>query len=103
MADKKLRDPLGRSLILHNHTWYGHITKRHPEMRHFRGLVEQAVTSPLDIRFSAADEDIRIYFGAGPRAGIMTAVFATLSGGFIKTAHLVRAAKGAIEWSKPTP
>jgi len=103
MPDRTLCDPLGRSLILHNHTWHGHIIKRHPEMRDHRTLVEQAITDPLEIRFSAADADIRVYFGVGPRLGIMTTVFATLSGGFVKTAHLVKTAKGAIEWSKPTP
>jgi len=103
MSDRTLRDPLGRSIVLHNHTWYGHITKRHPEMKRHRELVEHAITNASEIRISAADPDVRVYFGAGPRAGIMTAVFATLSGGFVKTAHLLKAAKGAIEWSKPIP
>jgi hypothetical protein len=103
MPDKTLRDPLGRGFVLHDHTWYGHIIKRHPEMESHRALVERAVADPLEIRVSAADPDVRVYFGAGARAGIMTAVFATLSGSFVKTAHFVRTAKGAIEWSKPTP
>jgi hypothetical protein len=25
MPDVTLNDPLGRTIILHNHTWYGHI------------------------------------------------------------------------------
>src|SRR3954470_9855349 len=103
MPDTSLVDPLGRIIVLHNHTWYGHITKRHPELRRHRGLVEQAITNPIEIRISVADSQVRIYCGAGPRTGIITTVFATLAGGFVKTAHFLRAAKGEIEWSKPTP
>src|SRR5215208_3758999 len=101
MPDSNLRVPLGRTIVLHNHTWYGHITKRHPEMSRYRELVENAITQAKEIRISAADPDVRVYFGDGPRPGIMTAVFATLSGGFVKTAHLLKTGKGVIEWSKP--
>ena len=72
-------------------------------MKQHRALVENAITNAHEIRISAADPDVRVYFGVGPRAGIITAVFATLSGGFVKTAHLVKGAKGVVEWSKPTP
>jgi hypothetical protein len=103
MADRTLRDPLGRSIVLHNHTWFGHIIRRHSELKNHRSLVEQAIQNPLEIRISAADKDVRVYFGPGPRAGIITAVFASLSGAFVKTAHFVKSAKGEVEWSKPTP
>lgn len=103
MPDVILIDPLGRSISLHNHTWYGHILRRHPEMRSHRAHVEQSIVDPLEIRFSDADADVRVYFATGPRTGIMTAVFVNIVGGFVKTAHLVKSAKGGIEWSKPTP
>jgi len=103
VPDTSLTDPLGRIIVLHNHTWYGHILKRHPEMRPYRVLVEQAVSNPLEIRISDADADSRLYFAAGPRQGIMVAVVADVSRGFVRTAHLVRTARGAIEWSPPTP
>jgi hypothetical protein len=103
MADATLQDPLGRRVVLHSHTWQGHILKRHPEMQPHRVLVELAITDPIEIRFSIADADCRLNFGTGPRPGMMIAVIADLSRGFVKTAHVVKAAKGVIEWSKPTP
>jgi hypothetical protein len=72
-------------------------------MRPYRALVERAITDPLEIRISDADHDCRVFFGPGPRKAIMTVVFAQLSGGFVKTAHLVKTPKGVVEWSKPTP
>jgi len=102
MADAILQDPLGRRVVLHNHTWRGHILRRHPEMQPHRAFVELAIIDPIEIRFSDADADCRLYFGVGPRPGIMVAVVADLSRGLIKTAHVVKLAKGAVEWSKPT-
>ena len=47
MADTTLTDPLGRDIVLHDRTWYGHIVKGHPDMSgHY-------------------DENCRIYFGPG--------------------------------------
>jgi hypothetical protein len=103
MADVIFHDPLGRQVVLHSHTWHGHILKRHPEMQRHRILVELAITDPIEIRLSVADVDCRLYFGAGPKPGIMVAVVADVSRGFIKTAHVVKAAKGALEWSKQMP
>jgi hypothetical protein len=104
MADKALVDPLGRTITLHNHTWYGHVLTGHREMARHRALAEAAVTRPLEIRISDADPTAcRLYFGAGPRSGIMIVVVANVAKGFVKTAHLIKAAKGAIEWSRPTP
>jgi hypothetical protein len=68
-----------------------------------RLLAERAMTEPLEIRMSAADPDCRLYFGVGPRAATMIAVVADIAAGFVKTAHLVKVAKGVVEWSKPTP
>lgn len=103
MADKILKDPLGRAITLHNHTWYGHILQHHPEMRPHRVLTEQAIVNPQEIRISDADANTRVYFGKGPREGIVIAVIANIPGGFVKTAHIVKGAKGAVEWSRPTP
>jgi len=64
--------------------------------------VELTITDPIEVRFSAADLDCRLYFGAGPRSGMMVAVVADVLRGFVKTAHVVKAAKGVVEWSKPT-
>src|SRR5947208_3268202 len=103
MADRTFRDPLGRFITLHDHTWYGHVLQHHAEMRRHRHLVEEAIQNPLEIRFSDADPDCRLYFGSGPRKRIMIVVAANVVEGFVKTAHLVTAPKGAVEWLKPTP
>ncbi len=42
-------------------------------------------------------------FGPGPRPAIVRAVAVNIRVGFVKTAHFVKAAKGALEWSRPTP
>jgi hypothetical protein len=101
IPDRTLIDPLARCIILHDHTWYGHILLRHPEIIPHRTYVEHAITDPLEIRFSHADTNCRLYFGAGPRDAIMTLVVADVTVGIIKTAHFAKSAKGAIEWSKP--
>ena len=98
MGDTILRDPLGRLVILHDHTWYGHILQRHSEIRLHLSLVQQAISNPIEIRYSVADADCRLYFGDGPRIVVVV----DLSRGIVMTAHLVKAAKGAIEWSRPT-
>jgi hypothetical protein len=103
MGDAILQDPFGSRIVLHNHTWDGHILRRHPEMRPHRILVELAINDPIEIRFSVADPVCRLYFGLGPKSGIMVAVVADISRGLIKTAHVVKSAKGAVEWSEPTP
>jgi hypothetical protein len=74
----------------------------HPDMHEHRSLVEETVRSPLEIRISDADINCRLYFGVGPRSGTITVVVADISVGLVKTAHLVKAAKGALEWSRPT-
>ena len=97
MPDTTVIDPLGRSITLHDHTWFGHIIKGHPELRGDRALVDQAIRSPSTIRFSAADVNCRVYYGSGP-AGLLLAVVADVVGGFVKTAYRTRAAKGVVEW-----
>jgi hypothetical protein len=103
VANTVFHDPLGRAITLHDHTWYGHILPGHPELADHLADVAQAITNPLEIRFSDADPNCRIYFGVGPRRGIIMAVVANVAGGFVKTAHMVKRAKGVVEWSKPTP
>jgi hypothetical protein len=104
MAETPLSDPLGRMITLHDHTWYGHILPGHHEMNQHRPLIEAAVTNPLEIRISDADPaNCRLYFGSGPRAGIMVVVVADVVQGFVKTAHLIKRAKGTVEWSRPMP
>jgi hypothetical protein len=100
MADTSMTDGWGersRSMT------YGHIVSGHPEIRRHRDLLRKDVENPIAIHFSDADPDCRLYFGEGPRAAIMLVVVAQLRGGFVKTAHLVKATKGAREWSQPTP
>lgn len=89
--------------MLHNHTWFGHVLQHHPDMRPYRALASAAVTDPIEIRVSDANPEARVYFGRGPRPGTMIAVAANLAGGFVMTAHLVRRAKGVMEWSSSTP
>ena len=50
MADESSKDPLGRSITLHDFTWYGHIMKRHPDMRMLRRHVQDAIVSPIAIQ-----------------------------------------------------
>jgi len=97
MADTTVVDPLGRSITLHDHTWFGHILKGHPECRGDRGLAEQAIRSPSTIRLSAADVDCRVYYGKGP-SGLLLAVVADVARGFVKTAYRTRTPKGVVEW-----
>ena len=101
MADTTLTDPLGRKIVLHDHTWHGHIVKGHPEMMAHRLLVEQAIRSPDQIRLSNSDLDCRLYYGPGPRDGVIIMVVADVLLGIVKTAHLAKKASGgALEWSK---
>jgi hypothetical protein len=102
MPSNTTTDPLGRRITLHDHTWFGHIAVRHPEMRRHRRLIDPAIANPIEIRLSTADADCRLYFGRGPRKGTMLLVVADVVRGFVKTAHIVREAKGALEWSRPT-
>ena len=101
MADATLTDPLRRKIVLYDHTWHRHIVKYHPEVKDHRSLVEQAIHSPDEIRHSNSDPDCRLYYGPGPRAGVIMMVVAEVSLGIVKTAHLARKVSGgASEWSK---
>ncbi len=103
MADTTLVDPLGRTVVLHDATWFGHIKKRHRELTRHRKLVVRAVRDPHEIRFSISDPNCRKYYGAGPRSGIMIVVVIDIVAGFVKTAYLTNRMTGAVEWSRPTP
>lgn len=101
MGDVSLTDPLGRTIVLHDRTWYGHVLRGHPEVKECRALVENAVREPDEIRHSRSDEDCRIYFGRGPGPDVKILVVADVKRGFVKTAHLCdRVSGGAVEWSK---
>lgn len=101
--DSRLTDPLGRTITLHDRTWYGHILKGHPEMRPYRRQVERTITDPTEIRLSLTDPACRLYFGRGPRKSVIILAVADINRGFVKTAHLTnKPSGGAIEWSRPT-
>lgn len=101
MADSEQQDPLGRVLVLHDRTWFGHIIQGHPEVAGLRHLVEQAVREPTEIRHSLSDPLCRLYFGAGPRASVLIVVVGDIVQGVIKTAHLAnKISGGPIEWSR---
>ena len=101
MPESNLTDPLGREIVLHDRTWYGHIVLGHPEMQEYRMLAEEAIRSPDEIRLSRSDANCRVYFGAGPRPGIRIMVVADVIAGVVKTAHLARKISGGpVEWSK---
>ncbi len=101
MGDTRLTDPLGRVVVLHDRTWYGHVLRGHPEVKECRELVEKAVEQPDEIRYSRSDEDCRLYFGRGPRADARIMVVADVVRGFVKTAHLCDRVSGrTVEWSK---
>jgi hypothetical protein len=101
VADRQLIDPLRRAIVLHDHTWYGHIIKGHPEVAAQRAQVEQAISNPEAIQFSASDPDCRIYYGAPSSAGIRFAVVADVVAGVVKTAYRARRKKvGGMEWSR---
>jgi len=103
MSAIDLSDPLGRTICLHDHTWFGHIVKRHPDMRGMRAWAEEAILNPLRICHSTSDPNCRVYFGDGPGQPIMMAVVADVVSGIVLTAYRSSRLKGAIEWSRPTP
>src|SRR5947209_4154036 len=104
MPDVSLTDPLGRCLVLHDSTWYGHILKGHPEMTRARSLVERAIRAPVEVRISNSDPNCRLYYGQGPRSGLLVVVVAEIALGVVKTAHFAKKITGgSVEWSSPTP
>lgn len=99
MTDTPLTDPMGRTFILHDRTWFGNILKGHPDVGNYRGLVELAVSQPMEIRFNHSDPDCRLCYGRGPRAGLMMMVVADVRLGLVKTAHFAKSITGgAREW-----
>jgi hypothetical protein len=97
MADSILVDPRGRRITLQDRTWFGHVLRRHPEMRNLRPLAEQTVRTPAEIRFSQSDPDCRKYYAPGPTTGILVVVIANVVAGFVMTAYLTNRATGTIE------
>jgi len=104
MADTKITDPLGRVIVLHDRTWYGHIVRGHPEVAQSRKCVETAVQDPIEIRKSLSDPNCRLFYGAGGRKDVIIMVVVDVAQGLVKTAHFAeKISKGEVEWSKPTP
>ncbi len=104
MADTHLCDPLGRAITLHDSTWYGHILKGHPEVGRARPFVELAIQSPQEIRQSRSDPDCRLFYGTGPRPGLLMQVVVDVRRGLVKTAHFAkRITGGPVEWLLPNP
>jgi hypothetical protein len=103
MADTIVQDPLGRQITLHDRTWYGHILRRHPEMRGVRAQIEQTIRQPREIRFSAYDSDCRTCYSDIVRAGMMIAVVIDVKRALVRTAFYTSRMKGVVEWSRPTP
>ena len=107
MADTVLLDPLGRSIVLSDATWYGHILKGHPDMAGARPHAEQTVGSPEAIHLSASDGECRLYYSppgqpTGPAR--MICVVANIQQGFVKTAYFCKRIKpGAREWPLQKP
>jgi hypothetical protein len=104
MSDTRITDPQGRQITLHDRTWYAHILKVHLELGDCRHLAERAVSAPLEIQFSRSDPVCRVYYGKGPKPGLLMAVVADVVAGVVKTAHLAgKVTGGGMEWSSPTP
>ena len=99
MPSATIVDPLGRQITLHDHTWFGHILKGHPDMNGYRQEAERTVARPLEIQISTSDADCRVYYGQPSAKGIMVAVVADVVIGIVKTAYLTNKKKnGVIEW-----
>lgn len=103
MADATLTDPLGRTIVLQDSAWFGHIIKAHPEMVRRRAEVEHANRSPAEIRFSLVAVECRVYYRALPAGGRHIAVVADVVAGFVKTAYITKKLKGAPEWPLSPP
>ena len=99
MADTTLIDPLGRTCILHDHTWNGHILTSHPDMNGGREFVENAVRFPISIWISEKSPDVRIYYAREPTVGFLFAVKVHIRKGAVLTAHIIDRQKGVTrEW-----
>ncbi len=104
MPDMSFEDPLGRHIVLHERTWYGHVVKGHPDLASHRSLVEVAISNPEEIRHSTSDPDCRIYYGRGPRESVLIAVVVDVRIGIVKTVYLAKKpGAGDTEWSSQTP
>lgn len=100
MAETEFVDPLGRRIVLHDRTWFGHILAGHPELLEQRARLGEAITAPLEIRHSMSDVDVRLYH-IEVRAGLYLRVVADVAAGAVKTAHFIRALHGGkVEWSR---
>jgi hypothetical protein len=102
MGEWTLVDPLGREVLLSEHTWDRHVLVAHPDMYGGRDFVERAITAPRSIWFNSSDADVRIYYGNGPSPYLIVAIKANIQSGIVLTAHLAKKETGAsIEWQQP--
>jgi hypothetical protein len=85
--------------MLHDHTWFGHVVKGHPDVRRERTSALEAISKPLEIRYSTSDVNCRLYYGASLVPGIMIVVVADVVAGYVKTVYRAKKMKGDVEWS----
>src|SRR5437763_8798473 len=104
-----IADPMGRHIELHDWTWWGHIVKGHPEVRHMRAEVEQTIAAPISIHFSSSDPNCRLFYSISPvrtvptsapmspqppaSPALMICVVADVAAGLVKTAYLAKRIK----------
>ena len=102
--DTSLTDPLGRTIVISDAAWFGHILKAHPDMAATRASAERTILSPLAIHVSISDPACRMYY-SGPEGEVrMICVVANVERGFVKTAYFCRRIKpGEREWPPPKP
>ena len=104
MADTRIVDPLGRTIVLHEHTWMQHILKTHPDLATGRLRVHQTLRSPAVICYSRSVTTCRLYYDDLDGAGFRICVVADVLAGLVKTAYRARKIKaGGIEWPASTP
>ena len=102
MADETHVDPLGRSITLHDRTWFGHILPGHPDMEVHRALLFRAIHNPLSILFEPGMPHGRRYIGIGPRPERVILVAADIELGLVKSAFIIpeRRIRGEVEWQR---
>ena len=80
-----------------------HILKGHPELEDRRDKVENAIESPIEIRYSLNDKDCRIYYGDNETGRSIIQVIVDIVLKLVKTAHKAKKITGGdVEWSSQT-
>jgi len=100
MGNNDLIDPLGRRITFHNHTWYGHILRAHPELKSERSRIEETLRRPNKICLSISSPELRYYYISANRTGLFLRVVVDIQKGHVRTAHYIRTLEGGpVEWS----